>query len=483
GYVTLHHNIYDLNGRLLQAIDDTTGNYVEYTYTAAGDIASEKTYDGTSSDPVDVKLYTYDTLGRVLTTTDGLGNIIKDEYDAAGNKTAETVAYGTPAAARTEFTFDTNGWLTKIKDPGGHETTFGYNAAGQQISMTDPNGHSVLKTYDSDGTLKSVTDRNGRKIEYSRDALGRVTGETWYAADGVTVVETLSYSFNVMGELTGASSSVGSYGFTYDAAGRVKHVDEPVGVSLDFTYDQAGNRTRLVDSLGYEENSVYGADHELVRRTLHPTSAGTGQGELRIDQVFLGGRLTDQTRSSDIAGTSLVGTSHYDYDAAGRAKTLTHDKGAANIAGYTFTYNAAGQLYEQTDHGVTRTFGYDEQGQLTSETGGSTSHTYTYDDAGTRASIDSTNYTPGDDNQIDSDGTWNYSYDNEGNMTGKEDPVTGEKWTYGYDHHNELIKVEHQATATDPVDLRVEFKYDALGNRVEKSVDLDGDGSGAAEVL
>src|SRR5581483_10710292 len=73
-------------------------------------------------------------------------------------------------------------------------------------------------------------------------------------------------------------------------------------------------------------------------------------------------------------------------------------------------------------------------------------------------------------------GTWNYSYDNEGNMTGKEDPVTGEKWTYGYDHHNELIKVEHQATATDPIDLRVEFKYDALGNRVEKSVDDDGDG-------
>src|SRR5581483_7388894 len=163
----------------------------------------------------------------------------------------------------------------------------------------------------------------GLKIEYTRDALGRTSGETWYAADGTTVVETLSYSFNVMGELTGASSNVGSYTFTYDAAGRVKHVDEPFSVGLDFVYDEAGNRRQTVDSFGYEEDSTYDGARRLVSRTLNPTFAGTGQGELRIDQVFLGGRVTDQTRYRDVAGANVIGTSHYDYDAVGRITALS----------------------------------------------------------------------------------------------------------------------------------------------------------------
>src|SRR5207249_6325852 len=82
-----------------------------------------------------------------------------------------------------------------------------------------------------------------------------------------------------------------------------------------------------------------------------------------------------------------------------------------------------------------------------------------------------------------SDGTWNYSYDDEGNLSSKTKISTGEVWSYFWDNRNELVKVEHKASSTSAVDLRVEFGYDALGNLIAKIVDADGDGSGDAVVV
>src|SRR5205807_10482751 len=50
-----------------------------------------------------------------------------------------------------------------------------------------------------------------------------------------------------------------------------------------------------------------------------------------------------------------------------------------------------------------------------------------------------------------------------------------ETWTYGYDHRNELIWVEQRATDGGTLLQRVEFEYDAFGNRIQKKVDTDGD--------
>ena len=68
------------------------------------------------------------------------------------------------------------------------------------------------------------------------------------------------------------------------------------------------------------------------------TFSQTGQPTLRIDQdhdAF--GRLTEQRRYSDAAGTTLVSPSEY-------------------------TDNALGQLVSQTDHGRTVDYAYDADG-------------------------------------------------------------------------------------------------------------------------
>jgi hypothetical protein len=56
---------------------------------------------------------------------------------------------------------------------------------------------------------------------------------------------------------------------------------------------------------------------------------------------------------------------------------------------------------------------------------GSGSQTYTYGANGNRTNP---GYVIGPDNQILSDGTWNYSYDADGNEIGKVNIATGVLW-------------------------------------------------------
>src|SRR5262249_34813343 len=55
-----------------------------------------------------------------------------------------------------------------------------------------------------------------------------------------------------------------------------------------------------------------------------------------------------------------------------------------------------------------------------------------------------------------------------------------ETWLFTYNQLNQLTKAEHKATSGGSIDKRVTFKYDVFGNRIEKSYDADGDGSGSA---
>ena len=51
---------------------------------------------------------------------------------------------------------------------------------------------------------------------------------------------------------------------------------------------------------------------------------------------------------------------------------------------------------------------------------------------------------------------------------------TGETWTYGYDNRNELLWAEDRATDGGTLLQRLDFTYDAWGDRVEKDVTVGG---------
>ena len=99
--------------------------------------------------------------------------------------------------------------------------------------------------------------------------------------------------------------------------------------------------------------------------------------------------------------------------------------------------------------------------------------TYSYDPNGNRASGLS---TAGSDNRLMTDGTWNYSYDADGNETGKTLIAdTKEFWTYRYDERNEMTTAIYEADVggTSTVELTVDYGYDVYGNRIGETDIVD----------
>src|SRR5262249_47284770 len=85
----------------------------------------------------------------------------------------------------------------------------------------------------------------------------------------------------------------------------------------------------------------------------------------------------------------------------------------------------------------------------------------------------------GTDNQLTSNGTWNYSYDAVGNLTGKTaTDSSGIAWTYGYDYANHLISAVETQNGTTV--LSISYSYDCFGNRVSRTFT---DGSGTTTTL
>src|SRR2546425_8418536 len=76
-------------------------------------------------------------------------------------------------------------------------------------------------------------------------------------------------------------------------------------------------------------------------------------------------------------------------------------------------------------------------------------------------------------NRMTNDGTWTYTYDDAGNMTKKSKGANAETWTFGYDHENHMLWAEQRATDGGSLLQRLDFKYDALGDRIDKDVTIN----------
>ena len=97
---------------------------------------------------------------------------------------------------------------------------------------------------------------------------------------------------------------------------------------------------------------------------------------------------------------------------------------------------------------------------------------FTYDPVGNRISSHlATGQVHDGANRLLDDTSFTYTYDANGNLIDKVDKGTGDRTLYTYDPENQLIKVEQFTVAggTTPV-LVADYRYDALGRRIEKNV-------------
>jgi RHS repeat-associated protein len=455
---------YDANGNLLQA-DPPGDPLTTITYNASGlpitvtDALNDTTSFGYNAhgmvantvDPLgNEATFSYDDAGRVTTATDPEGRSTHYAYDAMGRVTGITDALN----GTTAFSYDENGNLLSVTDAKGQTVGYSYDARDRVASMTDQLGHAETYAYDQGDNLTSVTDRKGQTTTYTYDLMDRMTGANYAGGNHTT------YTYDEVGRLTTINDSVsGQIGYTYTNTGcsagcsgsfadKVAQETTPLG-TVGYEYDALGRRTSMTVAGQPVVSYSYDANSHLTGITRSSLSFG-----LTYDAA---GRRTKLTLPSGAYAD-------YVYDPASRLTNLIHKaSGGSVIDSFAYTYDGAGNRLTRQTPSESISYQYDNLYRLL-RADYSVTELYSYDPVGNRLSSHiSSTYAYNAANRLLSDDTYTYEYDANGSLVSKA--IRNKATTYTYDARNRLVKVTEPDGKTF-----YEFKYDALGRRIEKAI-------------
>ncbi|KAF0125552.1 MAG: YD repeat-containing protein [Elusimicrobia bacterium] len=243
--------------------------------------------------------------------------------------------------------------------------------------------------------------------------------------------------------------------YFYDKLSRVTEVKDPAGYAITYSYDVVGNRTAMTTPWG-KYNYTYDALNRL-------TSIVNPQGitvTLAYDAV---GRRTKKTIFKTVSGT--LAETDYIYDKAGQLLNITNKAGGQVISFARYEYDAAGNRVSREDRDGRTTYSYDLANRLIRADGPMAAETFAYDDNGNRlADKEAKDYVYDAANRIQANNLYTFDHDLSGNLTGRTNKNDSTTITYAYNPEQQLSEVitpEHT----------VQYKYDPLGRRIEKTVD------------
>ncbi len=513
------HYDYDLVGRLITTTDALQHKTVNEYDNADHLVRVTQNYwagqpQNHNNEYNIITQYGYDDAGRRTTTTDTLGHVTKNDYDAAGQLIKVTQNYdagqpqngGSQYNLVTQYAYDSVGRQTFITDTLGYVSRNEYDTAGRLAKTTvnylpgQPQNHQnqfnivTAYGYDAAGNVTSKTDTLGRVTRTEYDELNRPWKVIANYVDGVynsgepdkDLITTTTYD------------EVGNVKTTTDPLGHITRSDydrlnRPTQVTVNYVdgiytttepdkdlitlqhYDSVGNRDWMTNTLAYDTQTEYDALNRTYRVTQNPLGGQPQnyQNEYNIVTAYGFNEIGSRVAVTDTLGR----VTRNDYDALNRVRTVTANyvPGApadaqTNVA-TTYTYDALGNRKTATDPLSHMTsWDYDGLNRLTTETRPLSSVTqYGYDPRGNRTRVtDPRNHSTlyGYDalsrNTTITDTlsqVTQIAYDAAGRRTQQTDPL-GHAMTYGYDD------ADRQTSATDALTNVTRYAYDGLGNRL-----------------
>ena len=491
---------YDIQGRRTSLTDSATGTTETSTYeNTFGNITAINngrgqtatfTFDaqgrGLSYDTFENRTVSFDyadTTALPTTYTEPGGLQTTLEYDASGNRTVhrqgdrttrlETDAAGytskfTDAESRaTDFAHDSHGNRTLTTLPGGEQVQVTYNTLDQPLTITTPSGAEHTFAYNTRGQVTDIVSPLGDTLRMGFDfAGGRRSRVFW--GDGTEI----SFSY-ADGRIASSTNPDGATTFTYNATtDLLESVSAPGSEELTYTYDDAGRLldetwsgsvtgtvSRTYDSLGREASiavnesapwaKTYDADGLILTHGAFTISREPETGLITGTSL---GNCTD-TRTYNQYDELLTLESSYDGTRVYRLD-ITRDKigrvvsKQETVQGLStpmaYTYNATGQLIQETRGGLTINYTYDANGnRLTRTEVGGTAETATYNAGDQLLTYAGDTYTHNALGQLATKGSDTLIYDTLGSLT----------------------------AFTSPGDPALTYEHDAQGRRIAESVD------------
>lgn len=322
-------------------------------------ITAEKIFDGLGRERKSTSLEFYLGSNSTIST--------ETEYDMLGRAWRTSNPYrGASPGAWTETLFDALDRPLEVKATDGAITRFSYN--NYEVLMRDPANKWSRRINDSLGRLKEV-------VEDPNGSIGS------FVNSGGLAFST-SYTYDSQDQLKSVVQAGRDRSFTYDPLGRLQTVVSPeMGAegspngTISYSYDPAGNLISKFDARSVTTSLFYDIRNRVKKRTYSgvttPEAVYCYDGDVSGDcagaptgtSFNLKGRLT-RVKSSEST------TDYLEYDALGRVrKSLQTTAGMLALNPFEYTYDEAGLSSVKYPSGRTISYDFDLAGRVKSVTG------------------------------------------------------------------------------------------------------------------
>ena len=516
---------------LLQESTSGSGLTVDYGYDALG---RQTHVTGPRTAP-NSTVTAYNTLGQVSSVTDPAGNAVSYTYD---EEIGELTAVTNAAGKKTYTEYDLLGRVKRVWGDVPQPVEIGYDATyGQRTTLNTYRGGTgwegtgwpaspgtadttTWAYHAATGLVTSKTYADGKATTYTYTTGGGLKTRLW--ARSGSLITTYAYDEDT-GELLTIDRPVGTSDVTmwYNRLGRLKQVNDAVGLNRTFAYDAA---------LQFANETMTGLINKRITRSYEAAQAGA-KGRPTILEVGTAadpdadyqsgyfydgfGRLnrvagpglpahgavySRVTNSELLAGhtfntdaSTVVGQVIRSYEANRDLITSIENKwGGSQVSKYSYINDNLGRRTSILRTGPAFATnphfdlsGYNDRSELTGSTrynaGDPTDpqpgdlepasdHGFVYDNIGNRESYtpgtaSPTTYTANQLNQYTATATpaETFTHDFDGNLTGDAD------YTYIWNGENRLTTVTPKAPVSVG-DKQLVFHYDYLGRRFRKLV-------------
>ncbi|HYE83327.1 MAG TPA: RHS repeat-associated core domain-containing protein [Clostridia bacterium] len=439
--VVINAKVYDKKGNIIKEIDakgylseDTNDERygTEYEYNLAGQAVK------VTNPESGVTRYEYDQFGQAVKKTDALGNTTLYEYDSMGRLVKVT----DPMETITQYSYDKAGNKLTTTDGRGKLTSYGYGDFGLMVSMKDADGREMTYKYDAVMKQAYIKDRNGNEITFRYDNRGLLT-ERKALDSGITV----SFTYDEAGNRASMTDETGSCTYEYNGNNLLEEIEKNGDTQISYTYDEIGNIESVTDKLGNTTEYTY--DKSSRMKTV------TNSGRTTAYEYDKNGNRESVAYDSGV-------TEEYQYDRNNGLLSLVNTRAnGSEISGYTYTYDKAGRQISKTDSYGTTEYTYDAAGRIEKVEAPGKTTIYSYDRSGNRLSQLET-YTS--EQTIGSiDGT---------NM--EEIKYIIKKIEYVYSNTNQLLKLTEKmldAEDKEMLEKATTYRYDNNGNQLRQTAE------------
>jgi len=385
---------FDANGRHLRTRDGLTGRTIlQFAYDASGLLVGVTDADG------NVTQLLRDGAGQLTTIVSPFGQRTTVTVDGAGYLRSVT----NPAGETVQLQHDANGLLRTLSDPKGNGPyQFSYDSLGRLSRDTDPEGGftALARSVTDTSVTVTTTSQMGRVSTFSISSLA--TGITRRSSLGPPGLVTITdESPDGTTRATTPDGTITSVTLTRDPRFDLQApVAQQFSVTLPSGLTLRGRGSRVTtlgnfsdpfslitqtDSLivnGAVSRRVFNASQRTITQF---TAEGRQFATLldtvgRVVEVRGGGTATVKygygSRGLLSSVTQSGRTLRYDYDSAGRVRTVTDPLGRTE----SFAYDSVGRVVRQTLPDLRQIlYGYDPNGNLTSLTPpGRSAHVFSY---------------------------------------------------------------------------------------------------------